>query len=435
MGDRNLFGHIEDALKGVGKGISAVRSSEIVEMIARLDPQFRAEQDQRAAQRQQTRQAQAFQLKRDELLAKSREKLEKQRADAQAQKEQAEREAEETRQKDAFSDLGEILATRTEPEAFPQPLIPTVPGLPGPMQPPQLAVAPPQDTAAGVTLGVEEAAQRAGLGAAAVGRLLGERFPEAETPKFQIKQKADGEFVLIPTTPGVPAARTGVMGETGRGKTTIQNIMPSAVTKTTKTFLERNIIEAEDRLIQIDSLMEGFDESFNTTFFQIGAGLENRLDRFPKVKGIVEPALAKAIPAEMRAKFEDFYEFAFQVDEAMFKARKEITGVAGGPVEMTRIERFLPNIDHDSPKRFRSKVRAQRLLTQKLIEHYKELRLRGIDDTAGMTEKQALEQRTNTVLGFARQAQREVRSVERSNLSPEEQALQLKFPGLREATR
>ena len=238
----------------------------------------------------------------------------------------------------------------------------------------------------------------------AVGTLTEGKFPETERPR--------GLDILLQ---GVEEGKIdedqlfrSLLGAGQAGP-----VDPRAVTKPTSTFLEKGIIEGEKRLIEIDELIAGFDESFSTTFFQLGAELENKLDRFPKVKGFVEPALAKLIPAGDREKFEAFYEHAFLVDTFMFAARKDITGVAGGAVEMSRIEKFLPNIDQDAPRRFASKVRVQRLLTQKAVNHYKELRRRGIDDTTGMSEKQALETRTNTILGFARQAKREIAKQDR----------------------
>lgn len=45
----------------------------------------------------------------------------------------------------------------------------------------------------------------------------------AEQPKvdYQLKQNAQGEFVRIPTSPGAEVSPTGIMGETGKGKTTV----------------------------------------------------------------------------------------------------------------------------------------------------------------------------------------------------------------------
>ncbi len=51
MGDRNLFGRISDVASGIGRGIDTARSSEIVRILSRLNPENAAAQDRAAAQK------------------------------------------------------------------------------------------------------------------------------------------------------------------------------------------------------------------------------------------------------------------------------------------------------------------------------------------------------------------------------------------------
>ena len=274
MADKNLFGHIGSALSAAGKGVRKVRQSELVDFIARLDPDFRAMQAQQKARRE----AQAWDLKKLELQAEIREKTEKKRIQTQEDARIREEDREKKKQADAKSDIAEFLEARTESTPFMQLGVPTTPGLPLPMQPPQMAVAPGASQA-DLLPDFYGAAETLGIPASEVAVMREQKFslpPTAEKPGTTEKKVAAFKKTRAfkNKSPAEQDAAIEKMYVSG-GVNVTQKVYTGEVAKTTKAKLETKIVEAEESLIAIDQMMEKYDPMFNEFIFQVGAKASN----------------------------------------------------------------------------------------------------------------------------------------------------------------
>jgi hypothetical protein len=68
-----------------------------------------------------------------------------------------------------------------------------------------------------------------------------------------LKQNAQGEWVRIPTSPGADVSPTGIMGETGKGKTTVNIDTGAKGTMAGKKFLETIQVNEANRLKDLDT--------------------------------------------------------------------------------------------------------------------------------------------------------------------------------------
>ena len=383
MGNRNLFGHIEDALGKVGGAISSKPAQSILTAISRLDPEIAAAQDARKFAREQQRETQRFQLKRDELLGQARESLAKKKAKAQADKEEQERQQKFVEEQDAKEDeqfgINSIIERFAESrEAAGDQFVP------GEISPEDRAFALKASQQGGFDPidAIRQAEFLAGPGEEATKpTALAEKSALideiASTLGLTPQEVAQAKFRLSGGAPKAGPLPTAIselkrlrdLGPENGGITNEQYIESLLKKGTASTIdlqkstlgdIEKEIIDKTISLASMEVVKELFRPEFLT---YVG-----------KTKQFILKQADKLGILNRNQYLRQFASWNSTQSLLSLFIRKEITGVAGGEKEMELIMGKLPDADKDTPQVYEAKVERQEqiyLLTIDLLNEFR----------------------------------------------------------------
>ena len=134
----------------------------------------------------------------------------------------------------------------------------------------------------------------------------------------------------------------------------------------TKTHLEKEIIDADTSLANFDSI----EASFNPAFLTYGG----------KLKAATQRALDKAGFASNTQFLEERATWFSQSMSAFIAYRKWATGVAGGEKELKQIAKAYPDPEQNSPAEYKANLKQSRITARKLKIRLSMFRLAGIDN-------------------------------------------------------
>ena len=134
----------------------------------------------------------------------------------------------------------------------------------------------------------------------------------------------------------------------------------------TKTHLEKEIIDADSSIANFDSI----ESSFNPAFLTYGG----------KLKAGTQRVLDKAGFASNTQFLEERATWFSQAMSAFIAYRKWATGVAGGEKELAQIAKAYPDPEKNSPAEYKANLKQSRITARKLKIRLSMFRLAGIDN-------------------------------------------------------
>jgi hypothetical protein len=134
----------------------------------------------------------------------------------------------------------------------------------------------------------------------------------------------------------------------------------------TKTHLEKEIIDADTSLANFDSI----ESSFNPAFLTYGG----------KLKAGTQRVLDKAGFASNTQFLEERATWFSQAMSAFIAYRRWATGVAGGEKELAQIAKAYPDPEKNSPAEYMANLKQSKITARKLKIRLSMFRLAGIDN-------------------------------------------------------
>jgi hypothetical protein len=155
-----------------------------------------------------------------------------------------------------------------------------------------------------------------------------------------------------------------------------EGVVPDPVSKPTVTKIEKDVVDLQQALGELDAINEEFGGEAIDDFLTFRGGARKGIAAFAEKLEIPLPEAEKKFLAD-RTKF-------FADSKRIFlKFRKFITGVAGGIEEFREIAKSTIDPEKDSPTEFRAKMRSMRDNAQRLNNLMLGIRAKGFEPTEG----------------------------------------------------
>lgn len=212
--------------------------------------------------------------------------------------------------------------------------------------------------------------------------------PKPTAPKFEVFENKDKDQVYVEKGKSIPEGYNKVMG-----KGTQVTVQTGAIGKSTKTMLEKAVIEGTHNIKSFARTRKDFKPEYLTYFGKGEKGAALALDKL---------GLSTSKQKELIREQSNWFR---QAKADFIAYRKWATGVAGGEKELKEIATSFPDPVKNSPEQYKANLDSIDETTKKILSLNKDFLHSGID-LGGMLDQAGGGSSGGTVIRFNEKGER-----------------------------